>query len=207
MEAWLEPVYDATGMRAADAWAIEEQQVPSLELMERAGVAVAAAAGSVARPGPARAVCGKGNNGGDGLVCARKLAETGHEVGALPRWPKGQLSADATANLERFEGAAVQVGPKEVAPALEGAGVVVDAIFGTGFSGAPRAPADSAIEAINGCGVPVVAADIASGVDASTGEVEGAAVEADVTVTFHAAKVGHWVAPGKRHCGELRVAV
>ena len=69
-----------------------------------------------------------------------------------------------------------QVGPEEVAPALEGAGVIVDAIFGTGFSGAPRAPADAAIEAINGCGAPVVAADIASGVDASTGEVEGAAV-------------------------------
>ena len=83
--------------------------------------------------------------------------------------------------------------------------MVVDAIFGTGFSGAPRAPADAAIEAINGCGAPVVAADIASGVDASTGEVEGVAVEADVTVSFHAAKLGHWIAPGKAHTGELRV--
>ena len=83
-----------------------------------------------------------------------------------------ELSPDATANLERFDGAP-QVRPGEVAAALEGSGVVVDAIFGTGFSGAPRAPADAAIEAINGCGAPVVAADIASGVDASTGEVEG----------------------------------
>ena len=74
MEAWLQPVYDATGMRAADAWAIEEQRVPSLELMERAGVAVAEAARSAAMPGPARVVCGKGNNGGDGLVCARECA-------------------------------------------------------------------------------------------------------------------------------------
>ena len=70
-------------------------------------------------------------------------------------------------------------------------------------SGAPRDPAAAAIEAINDCGAPVVAADIASGVDASTGEVEGAAVEADLTVSFHAAKLGHWVAPGKRHTGEL----
>jgi ADP-dependent NAD(P)H-hydrate dehydratase / NAD(P)H-hydrate epimerase len=206
MEAWLEPVYDATGMRAADAWAIEQQRVPSLELMEMAGAAVADAARSVARPGPARVVCGKGNNGGDGLVAARHLADTGYEVEALLVWPADQLSADATANLGRFDGAALQVGPGEVAAALEGAGVVVDAIFGTGFSGAPRAPADAAIEAINRCETPVVAADIASGVDASTGEVEGAAVDADVTVTFHRAKLGHWIAPGKTHTGELRVA-
>jgi NAD(P)H-hydrate epimerase len=206
MEAWLEPVYDATGMRAADAWAISEQQVPSLELMETAGAAVADAARSAARPGPARVVCGKGNNGGDGLVAARQLADTGYEVEALLLWPRDELSPDATANLGRFDGAAVQVGPGEVAAALEGSGVVVDAIFGTGFSGAPRAPADAAIEAINGCGAPVVAADVASGVDASTGEVEGAAVDADVTVSFHSAKLGHWIAPGKSHAGELRVA-
>ncbi|MEK6326593.1 MAG: NAD(P)H-hydrate dehydratase [Actinomycetota bacterium] len=206
MEAWLEPVYDATGMRAADAWAIEEQRVPSLDLMERAGTAVAEAARSVARPGPVRVVCGKGNNGGDGLVCARKLADTGYEVEALLLWPAGELSADATANLGRFEGTARQVGPEEVAPALAGAGVIVDAVFGTGFSGAPRAPADTAIEAINGCDAPVVAADIASGVDASTGEVEGTAVQADVTVSFHRGKLGHWIAPGKAHTGELQVA-
>jgi NAD(P)H-hydrate epimerase len=206
MEAWLEPVYDATGMRAADAWAIEEQRVPSLELMETAGAAVAEAARFVAGAGPVRVVCGKGNNGGDGLVCARELAETGYEVEALLLWPKDELSADATANLGRFHGTAVQVGPEEIVRALEGAGLVVDAVFGTGFSGAPRAPADAAIEAINGCGAPVVAADIASGVDASTGEVEGMAVQADVTVSFHRAKLGHWIAPGKAHTGELRVA-
>ena len=93
MEAWLEPVYDATGMRAADSWAIEEQRVPSLELMEMAGGAVAEAARSAARPGPVRVVCGKGNNGGDGLVAARLLAETGYEAEALLLWPADQLSA------------------------------------------------------------------------------------------------------------------
>ena len=88
---------------------------------------------------------------------------------------------------------------------LAGSGAVVDAIFGTGFAGAPREPAAAAIDAINRCGAPVVACDIASGVDASTGEVEGVAVEADLTVSFHAAKLGHFVAPGKWHTGELRV--
>jgi ADP-dependent NAD(P)H-hydrate dehydratase / NAD(P)H-hydrate epimerase len=206
MEAWLQPIYDATGMREADAWAIEEQHVPSLELMEAAGAAVAEAAESVARPGPARVVCGKGNNGGDGLVAARLLSGTGYEVEALLLWPAEELSADATANLARFEGAVRELDPGEVAAALEGSGVIVDAIFGTGFSGAPRSPADEAIEAINGCGAPVVAADIASGIDASSGEVAGIGVDADVTVSFHAAKLGHWVAPGKAHTGELRVA-
>jgi NAD(P)H-hydrate epimerase len=206
MEDWLEPIYDAAGMRAADAWAIEEQRVPSLELMERAGAALAEAARSGARPGPARVVCGKGNNGGDGLVCARELADTGYEVEVLLLWPAAELSPDAGANLERFGGTVLEPGPDQVAPALQGAGVVVDAVFGTGFSGVPRAPADAAIEAINGCEAPVVAADIASGVDASTGEVEGTAVEADITVTFHRAKLGHWIAPGKTHTGELRVA-
>ena len=80
---------------------------------------------------------------------------------------------------------------------LADSGAVVDAIFGTGFEGAPREPAAAAIEAINRCGAPVVACDIASGVDASTGEVAGEPFEADVTVSFHAAKLGHRIAPGK----------
>jgi NAD(P)H-hydrate epimerase len=98
------------------------------------------------------------------------------------------------------------VNPGEVGAALDGSGAVVDAIFGTGFSGAPRAPADAAIEAMNTCGAPVVAADIPSGVDASSGESDGVAIDADVTVSFHAAKLGHWIAPGKARAGELRVA-
>ena len=97
-----------------------------------------------------------------------------------------------------------ELGAGEAEAALVGSGVVIDAIFGTGFSGAPRDPAAAAIAAINDCGAPVVAADIASGVDASTGEVEGAAVSADATVSFHAAKLGHWIAPGKRHTGRAR---
>jgi NAD(P)H-hydrate epimerase len=88
---------------------------------------------------------------------------------------------------------------------LRGSGAVVDAIFGTGFEGAPREPAAAAIEAINRCGAFVVACDIASGVDASSGEIEGVAVEADLTVSFHGAKLGQRIAPGKWHTGELQV--
>lgn len=193
-------------MRATDAWAIEDRGVPSLELMEAAGRAVAETTAELARPGPIRVVCGKGNNGGDGLVAARHLAGLGFDVEVLLLWPAGELSGDAEANLRRYEGRRRELADGDAAAALAGSGAVVDAIFGTGFAGAPREPVASVIEAINACGAPVVAADIASGVDASTGEVAGPAVLATATVTFHAAKLGHLVAPGKRHTGKLREA-
>jgi ADP-dependent NAD(P)H-hydrate dehydratase / NAD(P)H-hydrate epimerase len=204
MEDWLDPCLDAEQMRATDSWAINDRGVPSLELMETAGRAVADAASETAGWGRAAIVCGKGNNGGDGLVAARALREMGFEVDALLLAPGDQLSEDARENFERFDGAR-HLGASELPAALDGAGVIVDAVFGTGFAGAPRDPAASAIEAMNGAETPVVATDIASGVNASTGEVEGKAVHAEVTVTFHAPKLGHWIAPGKQHAGELRV--
>src|SRR5690349_8684525 len=203
MESWLKPLYDAEGMRGVDRWAIEEVGVPSLDLMEAAGRAVAEAVAGLAPEGPVRVVCGKGNNGGDGFVAARLLREMGFAVEALLLWPGEELRGDAAVNFERF-GSELPAG--DLVERLDGSGAVVDAIFGTGFEGAPREPAEAAIEAINRCGAPVVACDIASGVDASTGEVAGEAVEADVTVSFHAAKLGQRVAPGKWHTGELRVA-
>ncbi|HET9163522.1 MAG TPA: NAD(P)H-hydrate dehydratase [Solirubrobacterales bacterium] len=203
MEPWLDPLYDAEKMRAVDSWAIEDRGVPSLELMEAAGRAVAEAVGELAPEGPVRVLCGKGNNAGDGLVAARYLAEAGFEVETLLLWPAEDLSGDAAANLGRVEAERVS---ENLDRRLEGSGAVVDAIFGTGFEGEPREPALGAIEAVNACGAPVVACDVASGVDASSGEVAGAAVEADVTVSFHAAKLGHRVAPGKWCTGELRVA-
>ncbi len=89
--------------------------------------------------------------------------------------------------------------------AVEGCDVVIDALFGTGFSGAPRPDAVALIERINACGLPVVSIDVPSGVDASTGEVVGPAVEAALTVTFHASKVGLHVGPGRFHAGEVVV--
>jgi hydroxyethylthiazole kinase-like uncharacterized protein yjeF len=188
MEPWLSPLYDAEGIRAIDRWAIEEQGVSSARLMEAAGTALAEAVAELAPQGPVRVVCGKGNNGGDGEIAAGRLRAMGFEVETAQLWPEEPGG-----------------GPGDLGAWLADSGAVVDAIFGTGFSGVPREPALAAIEAINRCGVPVVACDIASGVDASSGEVTGAAVEADLTVTFHAAKLGQRVAPGKWHTGELRV--
>jgi hydroxyethylthiazole kinase-like uncharacterized protein yjeF len=185
VEAWLTPLYDAEGIRAIDRWAIEQMGVPSEDLMEAAGAALAEAVAELSPQGVVRIVCGKGNNGGDGMVAARRLGRMGFEVEAVDLW-----SDDVPGDLDGW---------------LAGSGAVVDAIFGTGFAGAPREPATAAIDAINRCGAPVVACDIASGVDASNGEVAGGAVEADLTVSFHAAKLGQRIAPGKWHTGELRV--
>lgn len=203
MEPWLDPVYDAAGMGRADRWAIEQARVPSLELMESAGRSLAEATAGVAAPGPVRVICGKGNNGGDGLVAARHLIEAGYETEVILLWPADQLSPDATANFERLPDGIVSEGGV-TAGRLEGSGAVIDAVLGTGFEGEPRDPVDGAIEAINDCGAPVVCCDVPSGANATTGEA-GLAVSGDLTVTFHGLKVGHLIAPAKHLAGPVRV--
>jgi ADP-dependent NAD(P)H-hydrate dehydratase / NAD(P)H-hydrate epimerase len=178
---WIQPVYEAAEMRAVDAWAIDEQGVPEADLMERAGLGLARVTAAVAGDGPVRIVVGKGNNGGDGRVAARLLEEDGYVVELL----------DGTEPFERDR--------------LDGSGVVVDALLGTGFEGAPREPLASAIWAINQQDAPVVACDVPSGVNASTGEIEAEAVRAAVTATFHGSKVGLHVNPGKEHAGRVEV--
>ncbi|MCB0827449.1 MAG: NAD(P)H-hydrate dehydratase [Solirubrobacterales bacterium] len=209
MEPWLDPVYDAAGMGRADRWAIERDGVPSLELMENAGRALADETASIAGPDPVRVVCGKGNNGGDGLVAARHLIGSGHQVEVVLLWPADQLSPDSTENFKRLPAGVVTgagSGAGSLASdSLSGSGAVIDAVLGTGFSGTPEAPVDAAIEAINACGAPVVCCDVPSGVNATTGEA-GLAVSGDRTVTFHGLKVGHLIAPGKRLTGRVRTA-
>jgi NAD(P)H-hydrate epimerase len=201
---WLEPLPDAAQQRELDEWAIGERGIPGLELMERAGKGLSDVVVESVPEGPIVVVCGKGNNGGDGFVAARLLRERGRDVRVLTLAPLDELQGDARTNCERLPGPPPEPFDRS---ALVGAAGVVDAIFGTGFAGAPREPALSAIEAINASGrdAVVVACDVPSGVNASTGEVEGAAVTARATATFHAAKPGLWIAPGKAHAGEVRV--
>ena len=180
-------------MRAVDAWAIEEQGVPVArpDGARRASGLARRVTAAVARPGPVRIVVGKGNNGGDGLVAARLLREDGREVDVL-------AAADSTtcAATPRQPRAPARRAAGAVRPGrLDGSGVIVDALLGTGFEGEPREPVAGAIAAINAQpDAPVVACDVPSGVNASTGEVEGEAVRAAATATFHGAKVGLHVA-------------
>ncbi len=202
LAAFLEPLPDAAQMAAIDAWATDVGGVGSLELMERAGARLARLADELAPEGLIVVVCGKGNNGGDGLVAARILR--GEERSVEVRCPAdpSSLSTDARTNLERLPGEPPR---RELGPVAADAALVIDAVLGTGAAGAPRGDAAAAIAAINAAGAPVLAADVPSGVDASTGEVAGVAVRARATGAFHAAKPGLWIAPGKEHAGEVRV--
>ncbi len=198
---WCDPLPDAQMMRALDGWAIETHQVPSLELMERAGAGVARAVEAIDGDGRILVVCGKGNNGGDGLVAARLLREGGRAVTVVLAASESDLEGDARENLLRLPGeppAALEHGP---GGAQEGVCVVVDALLGTGSAGAPQGQIAEAIELVNRSGLPVLGVDVPSGVDASTGTIAGVAVRAARTVTFHRAKPGLWINPGKSHAG------
>ena len=175
----IEPLYSADEMRAAEA-GYPGYPDTAPELME---LAAAAVADQLVRRHPnarrVTAVCGGGANGGDGKIAAELLAQSGREVTVVDATTGGDLGSPD---------------------------VIVDALFGTGFHGEPRPEAATLIEAMNADGAPIVAVDIPSGVDASTGEIAGAAVQAELTVTFHGRKVGLAVAPGRFHAGEVVVA-
>jgi ADP-dependent NAD(P)H-hydrate dehydratase / NAD(P)H-hydrate epimerase len=197
---WCDPLFDSELMRSIDQWATGQMAIASLELMERAGMGLATVVETMALDGIVVVVCGKGNNAGDGLVLARLLRERARQVTVVCTYPKDELSEDARVNFERLPGAQ----PVSLTPeALHGAALIVDALLGTGFHGVPRGALGQAIEFINATSVPVVSVDVPSGVDASTGVVTGAAVKARTTATFHAAKAGLWIRPGKDYAGQV----
>jgi ADP-dependent NAD(P)H-hydrate dehydratase / NAD(P)H-hydrate epimerase len=216
---WLQALPDAETMRGIDRWAIEERGIASLDLMERAGTGVARAVDATAPDGPVAVVCGKGNNGGDGLVAARLLREGGRDVHVVCAVPPQELGGDARENLERLAGESplaldgrpwTQPAGNGSASAAPGghvswadAAVLVDALLGTGFQGQPSGPVAEAIDAVNAAERPVVSVDVPSGVDASSGVVLGSAVRATRTVSFHAQKPGLWIHPGKARAGEV----
>ncbi len=151
-------------------------------------------------------VCGKGNNGGDGLVAARHLEAAGVRTTVVAL--QDEFREPAAINLRRLANTTVRVRPWDgvsLERELARADVAVDAIFGTGFRGAPGGIAGEAIAALNASGVSVVAVDIPSGVDGGTGAVLGMAVHADLTVTFGAAKPGLILFPGASYAGVVEV--
>ena len=182
------------------------------DLMERAGRAVARAARELAGGAYGRravVVCGKGNNGGDGLVAARHLGRWGVRTTVVLLEAAGSLREPAASNAERLsEVRGLRARPfddRGLRRELDRADIAIDAIFGTGFRGMPEDEWAAAIAALNGSAVPVVAVDIPSGVNGGTGSVEGEAVFADLTVTFGAAKLGGVLLPGAEHAGVVRV--
>lgn len=176
--------------------------VAGIELMERAGEAVAAAVASHQKTGSRVAViAGPGNNGGDGFVAARILAERGYRTAVLLVGERSHLKGDAALAAKMWPGA-VTDDPGYLATA----DVLVDALFGAGLDrpieGAPRA----LIETMNALTTPVIAVDLPSGINGSSGAVMGVAVSATQTITFFRKKPGHLLLPGRPYCGTISIA-
>ena len=173
-----------------------------IELMENAGRAVADAIAARHPPGQHVAiVAGPGNNGGDGFVAARILAERGYRVRTLFVGDPNRLKGDAAVAAQSWRGPSAAAAPA----GLMSAEVVVDALFGAGLDRPVEGLARAMIEVTNTASC-VYAVDLPSGINGTTGAVMGVAVNATETVTFFRRKIGHALLPGRLHCGKVRVA-
>jgi NAD(P)H-hydrate epimerase len=213
-------------MQEIDATAIQTLGIPRLLLMEHAGLAVAKAVRALCPPphqrgwcggpregGTVVVCCGTGYNGGDGLAAARHLHDWGYAMRILLTGSVDRLREEPAvyaAILQRLavpirECPAGQGLPDDVKWIVAGADVIVDALLGIGIRGAVREPVRSLIACVNRAGRPVVSADVPSGLDADTGDIQGAAVKASVTVAFGLPKRGCYVKEGPAHAGSLIV--
>ena len=202
-------------MRAIDRAAIEGLGIPGVVLMENAGRGVFIHLTDFTEGVEglrALVVCGKGNNGGDGFVVARHLANHGADVRIVLLGRISEVQGDAQANMAVVKGMGLPIvevldeeGLAPLTDSLLEADVVVDAIFGTGFSGKAEGLYASVIDRMNSCDSPLIAIDCPSGLNVDTGRPEGACVEADLTVTMALLKRGHLLYPGADLCGEVAV--
>ena len=185
-------------MKELDRRTIEEIGIPSLDLMENAGRHVAE---EVCAGKKVAIFCGTGNNGGDGFVAARYLAESGVETRVYIVGKKARIRGDVRFNLERMGFEA-----KEIDRVIElDADLIIDAIFGIGLKGELKEPARSIVRNLNKRGIPIVSVDVPSGLDADTGEVLGEAIRATKTVTMQFAKNGFYINKGPEYVGEVVV--
>jgi hydroxyethylthiazole kinase-like uncharacterized protein yjeF len=188
-------------MERADRLAIAAG-TPGFALMLSAGQAVAAAAMDIAEEGPIVVIAGPGNNGGDGFVAAAELAARGREVQVILLCERDSLQGDAASAARGWKYPVLPFNPQAIGkPAL-----IIDALFGAGLDRAIKGEPFDMIEAINANEAPVLAVDLPSGINGTTGSVMGTAVRAAETVTFFRRKPAHLLLPGRLHCGRVRVA-
>jgi hydroxyethylthiazole kinase-like uncharacterized protein yjeF len=176
--------------------------IAGIALMERAGRAVADAVARQPLGTRVVVVAGPGNNGGDGFVAARILAERGYPVRLLLLGEVGSLRGDAAKVAKLWKGPVEAATPEGVT----GAGVIVDALFGAGLNRVVEGDARAMIEVMNASDAPIVAVDLPSGINGASGAVMGAAVRAQESITFFRKKPGHLLMPGRVHCGRVRLA-
>jgi hydroxyethylthiazole kinase-like uncharacterized protein yjeF len=175
---------------------------PGFALMLSAGQAVAVAAMDLAEEGAILVIAGRGNNGGDGFVAAAELAARGREVSVILLCERDSLKGDAASAARGWKYPVLPFNPQAIGkPAL-----IIDALFGAGLNRPVKGEPHEMIEAINANGAPVLAIDLPSGINGTTGAVMGAAIRATETVTFFRRKPAHLLLPGRLHCGRVRVA-
>ncbi len=209
-------VLTAAQMREADRRAIDDAGLPSIVLMENAGRQVVTGIDGTFddADGLTYAVlCGKGQNGGDGMVVARTLLERGADVRVYLIGRAADVVGDARTNLQvlqSLEADLVEISDAAAwelhAPAVLRADLIVDAIFGTGLKGPVSGLVQSIVEDLNASETPVVSIDVPTGIDASSPALPGPAIEATLTVTFAAPKLAHVLPPAEHHAGSLVVA-
>ena len=174
---------------------------PGFALMLSAGQAVAEAAMELAEEGPIVVVAGRGNNGGDGFVAAAELAARGREVSVVLLCERDSLQGDAASAARGWKYPVLPFNPQALGkPAL-----IIDALFGAGLNRPVKGEPHEMIEAINANGAPVLAVDLPSGINGTTGLIMGVAVRATETVTFFRRKPAHLLMPGRMHCGRVRL--
>jgi len=206
MTAPASNAYAAAAVREMDRIAIEELGIPGYDLMRRAGQAAFDCARQ-RHPGARRwlVLCGAGNNAGDGYVVARLALAAGLRVAVVALSDPRGLTGDAAAAWRDFERAGGSVNPFSDA-VCAGADLVVDGLLGTGLARPLEGAWLQVVERVNAAGRPVLALDVPSGLDADTGQPLGAALRADVTVTFIGRKQGLYLGRGPDHAGEVRFA-
>lgn len=199
-------LHTAAETRAVDA-AIIETGTPGIVLMKRAArAALDTLTAHWPEPAGITVLCGAGNNGGDGYLLAALASERGIPVQVLTLADAGSLRGDALLGHDYAQAAGVRILPWRAGLVLGPTGVIVDALLGTGARGTPRSAYAEAIDAINGSGLPVLALDIPSGLDADSGCASGAVVQADVTVTFITLKRGLFTADAPDVTGAIEYA-
>ena len=192
-------------MRAYEKARFDDGREQSLAWMERAAQGVGAFLLERYPGKSVLAVCGGGNNGGDGSALLRMLFNRGVTCAGVLLADAGELKGDAKTNYLRALDAGVRFYDVLTEELTNRYDVIVDSMFGTGLSRPLSGLYEDAVNRINGSGKPVVAVDIPSGVDATSGAILGCAIRASATVTFEFLKRGHLLFPGRGFCGETIV--
>lgn len=212
-------VVSPSTMRQMDRIATRDYAIPGVVLMENAGREVALAVKNMwiqqkhKAPTKIALFCGKGNNGGDGFVAARHLANMGFDIIVFIMANHDSITGDAVVNLEIIKNMGLRIKVideesdlDEVMGMTRNASILVDAMFGTGLRGRVRGIAEKVIEMINKLKIPVIAVDVPSGICAETGKILGSAVKSKQTITMALPKTGLLFYPGVEYVGELLTA-